>query len=641
MCGICGIYNYGSKAPVRLPELLEMNDLLIHRGPDDQGYYHSGSIGLAMRRLSIIDLATGHQPIPNEDETIWVVFNGEIYNFNELRESLLAKGHRFKTKSDTEVLAHLYEEMGLDFVNELRGMFAIALWDAVKSRFLLARDRFGKKPLFYSVANGALAFSSELASLMSLSWISRDINHAAIDAYLSLQYIPSPMTIYRGVRKLEPASILVVENGEIQVNKYWDLGSNPLDLSGLDVADLKHRLKYELRAATKIRMISDVPLGAFLSGGLDSSIIVSIMAELSEKPVNTFTVGFSGGDRTEVSFASKVSQIYSTNHTELWVEPKMVEILPQLVRHYGEPFADSSALPSFYISKATRGSVTVALNGDGGDEAFAGYLRYSAMNYLHHVCSLPEGFRRKALDLARSLPDSGRIGPHKAVWRARKFLASAVKGGIPSVYLGLSAFFQTDEKNSLLSEDFKRACGKGNNFAENYYLSLFNESEGKDLLNQMLYVDYRSYLPECLMTKMDVASMANSLETRSPMLDHKFVEFAYSVPSVYKIRGFNNTKWLLREAYRELLPKEIYRRGKMGFGAPVDAWFRGELRNFWTDICLTEDALSRGYFNRHELVRLWTEHLAGTRNNGHKLWAIMMLELWHQQFAGSYKLPRG
>ncbi|OGS51425.1 MAG: asparagine synthase (glutamine-hydrolyzing), partial [Elusimicrobia bacterium RIFOXYB2_FULL_62_6] len=375
MCGICGKYNYAATEPVEKEELKKMNDLLAHRGPDDEGFHVDGNLGLAMRRLSIIDLSTGHQPISNEDGSIWIVFNGEIYNFQALHEMLAAKGHVFKTRSDTETIIHLYEEKGADFVKELRGMFAIAIWDGRKKRLLLARDRMGKKPLFYSMNGTSIAFASELRSLLAAGGISREIDLRAVDAYLTLQYIPSPLTIFKSVRKLPPASVLILENGNVTIEKYWDL---PLAAEKLDspLEEIKERLYDGLLEATKIRLISEVPLGAFLSGGIDSSVVVALMAKSSDQPVKTFSIGFKEARFSELGYARQVAEMYGTKHTEFIVEANMADVLETLVRHYGEPYADASALPSYFVSRETRKAVTVALNGDGGDETFGGYLRY-------------------------------------------------------------------------------------------------------------------------------------------------------------------------------------------------------------------------------------------------------------------------
>ncbi len=634
MCGICGIYNYGSGLLVARQDLKAMNDRLAHRGPDDDGYYEHGSVGLAMRRLSIIDLSTGRQPISNEDGAVWMVFNGEIYNFPELHERLVAKGHVFKTRSDTETIVHLYEEMGPDFVQELRGMFAIAIWDDRKKRFLLARDRVGKKPLFYSVNKGFLAFASELNALLAVKDIPRDIDLRAVDAYLTLQYIPSPLSIFKSVKKLEPASVLTLEDGKVTIEKYWDLplGAPKLDLP---LAEVKERLYNELLEATKIRLMSEVPLGAFLSGGIDSSVVVALMARSSAQPVKTFSIGFKEAKFSELAYAKQVAEMYGTRHTEFIVEANMAEVLGTLVRHYGEPYADSSALPSYFVSRETRRSVTVALNGDGGDEAFGGYLRYVAMKLDASMRAVPAGVKKAMVKIIGLLPQKA---PYGLFWRAGKFMRSSMLQDPAHRYLSTVCYFGPGEKEGLFSPAFVNALGKDIRCGERHITDLFKVPAGQDLMGILSYVDLHSYLPDCLMTKMDIASMANSLETRSPMLDQKVLELAYRLPSHLKLKGINGTKWILKETFKDVLPKQIYKRGKMGFGIPLGPWFRGELKDFWAGACLSDKALGRGYFNKEHLFKLWDEHQSGARDHGYKLWALLMLELWHKEFADDFKL---
>ena len=635
MCGICGIYNYGSGLPVTRQDLKAMNDLLVHRGPDDEGYYEHENVGLAMRRLSIIDLSSGHQPITNEDESLWIVFNGEIYNFLELREGLLAKGHKFRTKSDTEVILHLYEEKGLDFPKELRGMFAVAIWDNRRKRLVLARDRVGKKPLFYAVTPSSLVFASELRSLLTVKYLPREINPAAIDAYLTLQYIPSPLSIFKGVKKLEPASVLVFEEGRERVEKYWDLPVGEEKLGYLPLPELKEMLKAELSEAVKIRLMSEVPLGAFLSGGIDSSVVTALMAKHSSTPVKTFAIGFKEEKFSELGYARQVARMYGTKHTEFTVEASMADVLEKLAWHYGEPYADCSALPSYFVSRETRRDVTVALNGDGGDEAFGGYLRYVGMKAERLVAGAPNWAKHGALAAVGLFP---KTAPFNFFWRLEKFLKFSVMNTLERRYLSTVSFFGPGETDGLYSTKFSNLLGKEKGYAERYISNLFAKIPGDDLLNRMSYVDIRSYLPECLMTKMDIASMANSLETRSPFLDHKVLEFAFRLPGRLKLKGLRGTKWILKETFKDMLPPDIYKRGKMGFGVPLGIWFRGELKDYWAGACLSKKALDRGYFKSEELFRLWDEHQAGRRDHGYKLWALLMLELWHRQYMDDFKL---
>ncbi len=635
MCGICGIYNYGSTQPVTREALKAVNDLLIHRGPDAEGFYTAGGVGLAMRRLSIIDLSTGNQPITNEDGSAWIVFNGEIYNFQELRAGLQAKGHVFKTKSDTETILHLYEEKGTEFPKYLRGMFAVAIWDVNRKRLVLARDRIGKKPLYYAVTPHCLAFASELRALLAAPGLPREINPAAIDAYLTLQYIPSPMSVFKGINKLEPASVLVFENGAARCEKYWDLPVGEPKLSGASVGELKERLCAELSEAVKIRLVSEVPLGAFLSGGIDSSIVTALMARQSDAPVKTFSIGFKEEKFSELGYARQVARMYGTKHTEFTVEANMADMLETLARNYGEPYADPSALPSYVVSRETRRHGTGARNGDGGDEAFGGYLRYTAMKAERLISGAPAWLKKAGLRSIRGFP---KTAPFDFFWRLEKFLRMSLKENIEGRYLSAMSFFNPEEASGLYSAKFTALLGADRNYAQRYLSGFFARTAGDDLLNRLVYTDMRSYLPECLMTKMDIASMANSLEARSPFLDQKVLEFGFRLPGSVKLKGLGGTKWLLKETFRDMLPPDIYKRGKMGFGVPLGPWFRGELKEYWAGTCLSEKALGRGYFRKEELLRLWDEHQGGRRDHGYKLWALMMLELWHRQFADDFKV---
>jgi len=515
-------------------------------------------------------------------------------------------------------------------------MFAIAIWDSKKKRLILARDRMGKKPLFYSFTNEFLSFSSELNSLISFPKIKKEIDLTGVDAYLTLQYIPAPLTIYKDIKKLEPASILIFENNKIEIKKYWEMSVENESIK-MSLRDIKEELYNLLYESTKLRMISDVPLGAFLSGGIDSSIIVALMAKISDKPVKTFSIGFKEEEFSELSYAREIAKLYSTDHTEFIVEAKMSEILPTLITHYGEPYADSSALPSYYVSRETRKAVTVALNGDGGDENFGGYLRYIATKIAFYFQIIPKW--TKELGLLGLRPFGEKTpAPFNILWKARKFLQAASNSSIEDVYLSTICYFRIAEKNNILSLDFQNTVKENLNYAQKYIHSLFANVKHKDIINQLSYVDLNSYLPHCLMTKMDIASMANSLECRSPFLDHKVIEFAASLNGSIKLKGFSRTKWILKETFRDLLPPKIYKRGKMGFGIPLGPWFRGEMKKYWAETCLNEKSLGRGYFKKEEIFRLWDEHQSGKRDYGYKLWALLMLELWHQKFMPDYKL---
>lgn len=629
MCGICGIVQWGSSTAPD-PELVRrMNGLLVHRGPDDEGYYAGASCALGMRRLSIIDLSTGRQPISNEDGTVRIVFNGEVYNFQELRAELEGKGHRFKTRTDTETIVHLYEEMGPECVTRLRGMFAFAIWDEPRKRLVLARDRLGKKPLLYALRPGGLAFGSELRCLLEVPGISREVDPLAVDLYLALQYIPSPWTIFRDVRKLPPAHRLVWEKGKVRVERYWDLPVEDPPPKGLRVEEAEELLRLKLREAVRLRLIADVPLGAFLSGGIDSSIVVALMSDLQSRPVRTFSIGFEEEAFSELPYARELARAYGTDHHEFIVKPEMAEVLPRLAWHYGEPYADSSALPSYYVARETRAHVKVALNGDGGDESFAGYVRYGAMKASRLWDRLPPGLRSAGAGLAELLPEIG-AAPYGFSWRLKRFLRSTLLSSLPERHLTMVGYFSREERERLYAPRMVEALGRDLGAPARYFEERFGRAGSQDLINRLLYVDFQSYLPECLMAKMDIASMAHSLEARSPFLDHEVVEAAYRLPGSWKLKGWRGHKWILKRAFRDKLPSRILRRGKMGFGVPLGPWFRTRLKTYWEERVLSPKALARGYFREDVLRGLWRDHQEGRRDLGFKLWALLMFELWHQ-----------
>ncbi|MCX5788979.1 MAG: asparagine synthase (glutamine-hydrolyzing) [Elusimicrobia bacterium] len=630
MCGICGIVN-AAPGIIDRDALARANNLIRHRGPDDEGYYFDDRVGLAMRRLSIIDLSTGHQPISNPDDTAWIVFNGEVYNFQELRPPLEKSGYPFKTRTDTEVVLALYERYGLEFVTRLRGMFALAIWDKRKERLVLARDRIGKKPLVYAQGPGSLAFASELRCLFEFG-LSREVEPKAIDLYLSLQYIPSPLTVYKHAKKLPPAHLLVYEKGSMRVQRYWDLPlGEPSPI--IHPAEAEEKIREKLTEAVRLRMISDVPLGAFLSGGIDSSIVVAIMSRLSERPVKTFSIGFEEQEFSELGYARAVAKKYGTEHTEFVVKAEMTDVLPKLAWHYGEPYADASALPSYYVARETRKFVTVALNGDGGDENFAGYIRYFAMKAAKLWDVIPAPLRRAMAAAAERLPDGP--APLSLLWRGKRFMRSVAFADIAARHLKMICYFSDEDKNGLYSREMLARLGAASegelSAARRYLEDVFARAKGEDFVNRLLYADTMTYLPECLMTKMDIACMANSLEGRSPFLDHELMEMVFRMPGDWKLKGLRGHKWILKRAFKDYLPEEILSRGKMGFGIPLGPWFRGRLKDYWADRVLSGKALSRGYFREEALKRIFDEHQSGRRDHGYRMWALLMLELWHQE----------
>jgi len=637
MCGIVGVV--GGTQPVDPCLLSRMCDAIVHRGPDDEGYYlncdperrpegHSPGtafVGFGMRRLSIIDLATGKQPIHNEDQTVWVVLNGEIYNYHELRTQLEALGHRFYTQSDTEVIVHAYEEYGDDVPKRLRGMFAFALWDEKRQRLLLARDRVGKKPLLYAIVGSKLIFASEFRAILRHPDVSRGVNLGAISHYLSFMCVPAPLTAFEGIRKLEPGHLLVWQDGAVEISSYWSLDfRTKIEIGEREAGE---RVVDHLRDAVRVRLMSDVPLGAFLSGGIDSSAVVALMSELSTERVKTFSIGFEEQEFNEISHARRVAERFGTDHHEFIVRPNAVEVLPTLIRHYGEPYADSSAIPTYYLAKMTRQHVTVALNGDGGDECFAGYERYAAMRLAEQYHRLPRMVRRGVLEPAlEAIPMAG--ATRSRLGKARRFMG-VVGRPTGERYLRWTSVFSEELKAELCTSDFLRRTSTAKPLG---YVQPWFEGNGEiDVVDRALMADTSNYLPNDLLVKVDIASMAVSLEARSPFLDHKLMEFAASLPARYKLRGIT-TKYLLKHALKGLLPSENLTRSKMGFGVPIGRWFRGELKSFLADTILSERSLSRGYFKREPIRRLIEDHTDGRRDHAHQLWTLLMLELWHQEF---------
>ena len=600
-----------------------MAAVLAHRGPDGEGVFVKDHVGLGHRRLAIIDLSpAAHQPMSNEDGSIWIVFNGEIYNFHELRETLIRKGYSFRSASDTEVIVRLYEDKGLDAIRELRGMFALAIWDANQKHLLLARDRLGKKPLFYFDGPSAFIFASELQSLLEDHSVPRTPDLAAIRNYLTYSYVPYPQTAFQGIRKLPPAHYLLVREGHLLLHRYWDLDYAKQTREPQEA--LTERLRGSLEEAVRLRMVSDVPIGAFLSGGIDSSTVVALMSRLSKGPVKTFSIGFEDEAFSELPHARVISRRFGTDHHEFVVKSDAVAILPLLVRHFGEPFADSSAVPQYYLSKLASESVTVALSGDGGDEGFGGYGRYVAALLARPADRLPGPLRNGFAALGRGLATFPRATPF--LLRAGHFLR-ALNDDPGRRYARWMSCFDGDQQVALFSKDFLERVRSID--PEGLILDAYRTSDAAHFLNATLDVDVRTYLPNDLLVKVDITSMANSVEIRCPFLDHPLIEFAASLPPSVKIRGLKK-KYLLKRAVADLLPEQILDRPKQGFAVPIDQWFRHDLKEMAHDILLDPHSLGRGYF-RAEVVRgLLDEHVKGVRHWHHQLWNLLMLELWHR-----------
>jgi len=606
-----------------------MTRLMAHRGPDGEGYYLNGPVGLGHRRLSIIDTEGGVQPMTNEDRTLWLVYNGEIYNFQELSRELKARGHTFATRCDTEVILHLYEEYGTDCLRHLRGMFSFALWDERQRQLFCARDRLGVKPFFYSVTNGDFIFASGPAPLLRFPGFERAVDPRALDLYLTYQYVPSPLSIFAGMKKLSPAHYLVFKDGHLAVMRYWEVNPSLTVTMGYD--ESRERLRHLLTEATRLRLISDVPLGAFLSGGIDSSIVVALMSGLSDLPVKTFSIGFEDQSYNELPYARALARRYATDHHEFIVKPSAVELLPRLVWHYGEPFADSSALPTYYVAEMSRRHVTVALNGDAGDELFAGYPRYLAYALAGRIARIP--FLKCQAQFWKRLLRGSRRGSF--LGKVRRFMPSLIHGG-PDRYLTYMVFFDEEEKEQLYLPEMRRLSHGYD--AKRFLDRLFKSCRSDDDIARLLFVDLHSYLPDDILVKVDIATMANSLEGRSPFLDHHVVEFAAALPTAWKLRG-RKSKYILKDTFSDLLPSPILRRGKMGFGVPIGGWFRGELREYLREVILDPVSLSRGYFDPARVRDLVESHQKGITDHSFRLWALLVLELWHRAFIDRGGLP--
>ncbi len=602
-----------------------MAKALAHRGPDSDGVFVNNHVGLAHRRLAIIDLSPdGAQPMSNEDGSIWIVFNGEIYNFQELRDALVRKGHSFRSKSDTEVIIHLYEDLGPEALCALRGMFALAIWDAKQRQLLLARDRLGKKPLFYFDGSSSFAFASELQSLLEDPSVPRVPDLEAIRYYLTYRYVPSPYSAFQGIRKLPPAHYLLLKDGQLRVSCYWAL--QYAEKSSESEKVLSERLRGTLEEAVRLRMISDVPIGAFLSGGLDSSAIVALMSGLSKAPVKTFSIGFDDHAFSELPYARSIAGRFGADHYECVVKPDAVGILPLLVRHFGEPFADSTAVPQYYLSKLAREHVTVVLAGDGGDEAFGGYDRYVATLAARSADRIPSPMRNGLAGVIRRLSKSSLSTPF--LLGTCRFLR-AVSDDPQRRYTRWVSQFDLQQQAALFSSAFlKQVRGVD---PERLILDVYQHTDATHLLDATLDVDVRTYLPDDLLVKVDITSMANSLEVRAPLLDHPLMEFAASLPPSFKIQG-REKKYLLKRAMTDLLPTEILNRPKQGFNVPIDHWFRHDLREMAYDTLLDSRSLDRGYFRPEAVKRLLDEHVRGVQNFHRQLWNLLMLELWHRCF---------
>ena len=624
MCGIVGRLNFEPGRPVQTDSLEWMCRRIKHRGPDDQGIFRDRNFGMGMRRLSIIDLETGKQPIHNEDESVWVVLNGEIYNFMELRQRLIDKGHRFYTRTDTEVIAHLYEDRGRDFVSELRGMFGLAVWDRKTRTLVLARDRLGIKPLFYRQDSSSLVFASELKSLLEPGF-PRTVDMQALHDYLSYNYIPGPRTIFRGISKLQPGYQLIYRDGCISVDKYWDV--NPVwgKRQEADKEELAEALLERLRDSVRSHLVSDVPLGVFLSGGVDSSTIVALMSEVSSSPVRTFSIGFEEKSFNELNRARQVAEHFGTEHHELLVKPDIVNLLPKLVRSFDEPFADSSAIPVYYVAELARRSVKVVLSGEGGDEVFAGYETYSAWKWAELYKRLPRWLGARIIPpLIQRMPVS-----HRKVsfdYKAKRFVHGALLPPLEA-HFSWKVIFNEDAKRSLYNGWKENGLEPSLGIFERY----FQSPTDADVLSRLQYVDMKVYLPDDILVKVDRMTMAHSLEARVPFLDHSLVEFAASLPSHLRLKGLCK-KYLLKKAVAGIVPRSILTGRKRGFNVPLPSWLIGPLKPAVLDVLSPRRIRESGFLDERRIGALIADHLQKRADYSRQIWGLLVLMLWREEF---------
>ena len=614
MCGICGKIHFDIDRPVLQDDIHKMTKLITHRGPDDSGFYVKKNVGLGFRRLSIIDLDTGHQPLSNEDGTIWIVFNGEIYNHLSLREQLITKGHKFKTRTDTETIVHLFEEYGSDCVKYLRGMFAFAIWDEKHKKLFCARDRFGIKPFFYFLDHEKFIFGTEIKCILSQTKSSSALSIPMLDQYLTYGYSSQEGTIYQNIQKLRPGHILDIEHGgKVKINRFWDIHYNP-DYSKKEEEWCK-LIDDKLSESVKAHLMSDVPLGAFLSGGVDSSAVVALMSKNSSTPVKTFSIGFKEEEFNELKYAREVAKMYNTEHHEQIVEPESIGLLPHLVDCYDEPFADSSAIPTYFVSKFAREHITVALSGDGGDELFAGYNKYQRMMNMRNFNVLPEG-------------------PSKHFWGAmHKMIPNSVKGKGATYYLSkpknsfpaFLSIWQQAEREKLFKKELWQDIKQSP--AELSRIESFTNSGSSDFLFNMQKMDMQSYMVDDVLTKVDRASMQNSLEVRVPILDHEFAELTSRIPSELKMKR-TIKKYIFKEAMKKHLPESIISHKKQGFSVPMKAWFKDDLKEYVNDRLLNTKGPLYDYLDPDYVSKIVKDHNKGMRDFNDKIWSLLFLDQW-------------
>lgn len=613
MCGIAGKIFLDSDRRVAPNDLKGMTDVIYHRGPDDEGQYINKNVGLGFRRLSIIDLKTGHQPLSNIDETLWITFNGEVYNFKEKRAELQKKGYRFKTNTDTEVIVNLYQEYGEKCVEHLRGMFAFVIWDDKKKQLFGARDRFGIKPFYYYLDHEKFVWASEMKSISATEGISKEISLESLDYYFAYGYMPREQSVFHQIKKLKPGHSFVLsphEKEKLNIKCYWEVNFEP-DFSKTE-AYWKEALYESLNEAVKMRLVSDVPLGAFLSGGVDSSTVVALMSLNSDRPVKTFSIGFKEEQYNELQYARMVADKYKTEHHEMIVEPESIALLPELVRAYDEPFADDSAIPTYYVSKFTREHVTVALSGDGGDELFAGYNSYPKMH----------SFYNKKINPKSLYAGINKLIPDHMYGKGLTYYLSKDKNTIGAYF----CLWKDYERKDIFQRDIVQRLR--NSQAEKYKLNLLASMEA-DFLSKMQQLDMQTYMVDGILTKVDRASMMNSLEARVPLLDHKFAELSFKIPSTYKLKN-GSKKHILKESFRDILPEGVLSHKKQGFAVPLSVWFKGDLKEYAHEALINSKHLYDILDNKH-VKKILENHQKGMRDYSSKIWSLLFLNEWLEQ----------
>jgi len=626
MCGICGFYQTDGSADAQTLKI--MNDQIIHRGPDDEGYYFNKKAGLAARRLSIIDLKTGHQPLHSHSGNSWITYNGEVYNFPELREKLTGRGYSFRTKTDTEVIVNLYEEFGTDFVKHLRGMFAIGIYDLKRDKLILARDHVGIKPLYYTLKrnNGTLVFGSEIKSILKYPGIRREIDHRGLDFFLSLEYIPAPYSIFRDICKLPAGHILTYQNSKLTVKQYWEVKKRPVPGS---FPELKERFRELLKESVKMRMISDVPLGAFLSGGIDSSAIVATMAGLSDRKIQTFSIGFEEKSYSELQYSKIISDKFNTDHYTKSLSPDIHGLVDHLTDFLDEPLGDFSNFPTYLVSKTAREKVTVSLSGDGGDEIFGGYEHYIAQKVARGIdLSVLRPFHKLMSKATHLFPPS----EQKKGWINRiKRFSEGLANSPADRHFRWMLFLSNAQKKKLYSDEFLQSEFTKKLKDRAPFHDYFEHGKTFDGINRDLYLDFKTYMVDNILVKVDRMSMATSLEARVPLLDYKMVEFAFSLPENLKLRG-NTTKYFMKEALRGILPDEIIDRRKEGFSIPIKNWLKTDLKDLMMETLSEKRVKESGLFNHDAVQKMIREHLNNTQNHAHRLWSLILFNIWREKF---------